>query len=251
MAIIQVATTLHIFKYDTPVVPLQQGVVWRVNGMFKLAHVIDLKQIQNIIDKTTEETSVVTDTRVARLISHYLKKSNRWHYKNDFGTPTASVLRLAGVGMEMGCRVTRRIGSEYQIQINTRLFDATHDSLQKLDVMMARVNSIDGEVNLVTILMDKAMILLKQVDEITRACQLAKASVVNTNLLGQKKVETLLAETRSLPYQYVVEAVEFAEPSILTNGTCLLYVLALPKVVDTNDPRLWRVKKWCWNTTGW
>jgi len=74
----------------------------------------------------------------------------------------------------------------------------------------------------------KAMILLKQVDEITRACQLAKASVVNTNLLDQKEVETLLAETRSLPYQNVVEAVEFAEPSILTNGTCLLYVLALP-----------------------
>jgi len=46
-------------------------------------------------------------------------------------------------------------------------------------------------------------------------------------------VETLLAETRSLPYQNVVEAVEFARPSILTNGTSLLYVLALPKVVDT------------------
>ncbi|XP_050745814.1 uncharacterized protein LOC127011778 [Drosophila biarmipes] len=36
----------------------------------------------------------------------------------------------------------------------------------------------------------------------------------------------------SLPYQNVVEAVEFAEPSIFTNGTCLLYVMALPKVVD-------------------
>jgi len=133
--------------------PLQQGVEWRVNGMFKLAHVIDLKQIQNIIDKTTEETSVVTDTRVASLICHYLEKATN------------------GI---------------------TRMTSAHR-----------------------------------------RACQLAKASVVNTNLLGQKEVETLLAETRSLPYQNVVEAVEFAEPSILTNGTCLLYVLALPKVVDT------------------
>jgi len=119
MANIQVATALHIFKYDTPVVPLQQGVVWRVDVVFKLAHEID--------------------------------------------------------------------------------------SLQKLDVMMARVNSIDGEVQLATFLMHKAMILLKQVDEITRACQLAKASVVNTNLLDQKEVETLLAETRSLPYQNVVD----------------------------------------------
>jgi len=64
MAIIQVATALHIFKYDTPVVPLQQCVVWRGNGVFKVAHVIDLNKIQNIIGKTTEKTSVVTDTRV-------------------------------------------------------------------------------------------------------------------------------------------------------------------------------------------
>jgi len=45
-------------------------------------------------------------------------------------------------------------------------------------------------------------------------------------------VETLLAESKSIPYQNEVEAVQFAEPSILTNGTLLLYVLSLPKVVD-------------------
>jgi len=101
MAIIQVATALHIFKYDTPVVPLQQGVVWRVNGVFKLAHIIDLKQIQNIIDKTTEETSVITDTRVASLICHFLEEA------------TNGITRLAGVGMDMCCRVTRRIRLEY------------------------------------------------------------------------------------------------------------------------------------------
>jgi len=49
MAIIQVATALHNFKYYTPVVPLQRGVAWHVNGVFRLAHVINLKKIQNII----------------------------------------------------------------------------------------------------------------------------------------------------------------------------------------------------------
>jgi len=215
--------------------------------VFKLAHVIDLKEIQNIIDKTTEETSVVTDTRVASLICHYLEEAS-----NGITRMTSAhraPRSIDWLGSAWKCVAGSRDASDWntilqsqsnviensnqQIQINTRLFDATHDSLQKLDVMMARVNSIDGELHLATILMQKAMILLKQVDEITRACQLAKASVVNTNLLDQKEVETLLAETRSLPYQNVVEAVEFAELSILTNGTCLLYVLALPKVVDT------------------
>jgi len=110
MAIIQVATALHIFKYDTPVVPLQQGVVWRVNGVFKLAHVIDLKEIQNIIDKTTEETSVVTDTRVASLICHYLEEATSGITRM---TSAHRAPRLAGVGMEMGCRVTRCIRLEY------------------------------------------------------------------------------------------------------------------------------------------
>ncbi|KAH8295567.1 hypothetical protein KR054_009054 [Drosophila jambulina] len=225
----------------------KQGVVWRVNGVFKLAHLMDLRQIQNIIDKTTEETSVITDARVASLIRHYLEKATDgikrmtsahraprsidWlgsAWKWVAGSPDASDWNTILQSQENVIE-----NSNQQIRINARLFDATHDSLQRLDVMMARVNSIDGEVHLATILMQKAVILLKQVDEITRACQLAKASVVNTNLLEPKEVETLLAETRSLPYQNVVEAVEFAEPSILTNGTCVLYVLALPKVVDT------------------
>jgi len=143
MAIIQVATALHIFKYDTPVVPLQQGVVWRFNGVFKLAHVIDLKQIQNIIDKTTEETSVVTDTRVASLICHYLEKATNgitrmtsarraprsidWlgsAWKWVAGSPDASDWNTI---LQSQSNVIQN--SNQQIQINTRLFDATHDSL--------------------------------------------------------------------------------------------------------------------------
>ncbi|KAM8718869.1 hypothetical protein ACLKA7_001561 [Drosophila subpalustris] len=94
--------------------------------------------------------------------------------------------------------------SNQQIRINTRLFDATHDSLRKLDDVVARVNAIDGDVHVTTVLLHKAMILVNQVNEITRACQLAKTGVVNTNLLDHKEVETLLTETQSLPYQNVV-----------------------------------------------
>jgi len=122
--------------------------------------------------------------------------------------------------------------SNQQIRINTRLFDVPHDSLRKLEDVVTRVNAIDGDVHVATVLLHKAMILVNQVNEITRACQLAKTGVVNTNLLDHKEVETLLTEMQSLPYQNVVEAVEFSEPSILTNGTSLLYVLTLPKVVD-------------------
>lgn len=43
-------------------------------------------------------------------------------------------------------------------------------------------------------------------------------------------VQAILTEVRNLPYQNAVEALEFSRPSVLTNGTTLLYILAMPEV---------------------
>jgi len=119
-----------------------------------------------------------------------------------------------------------------QLRINTKLFDSTHESLQKLNDVIGRVNAIDGDFHVTTAVLHKAIIIADQVNEILRACQLGKTGVVNTNLLDHDEINTILAEVDSLPYQNVVEAVEFSRPTILTNGTTLLYILAMPKVVD-------------------
>jgi len=75
MAIVHVATAFHILRYDAPAIPLQQGVERRVNGVFKLAHIIDLQQLQQIIDKTTDEASLITDSRIGALVCHYLQNA--------------------------------------------------------------------------------------------------------------------------------------------------------------------------------
>lgn len=120
--------------------------------------------------------------------------------------------------------------NDHQIRINTRLFDATHQSLQQLNDVIGKVNPIDGDFHLFTAILHKAMILATQVAEITRACQLAKTGVVNTNLLGHEEMAVILSEVRDLPYQNAV--VEFSRPTILTNGTALLYIVAMPKVTE-------------------
>lgn len=247
MALVHTASFLHIFRYDTPVVPLQQGVVWRVNGGFKLAHVIDLQQLQQVIANTTEEASLITGRKIGTLVAHYLERaadgiskmttitrrkprSIDWlgsAWKWVAGSPDASDWNSILQTQEHVLK-----NDNQQIRINTRLFDSTRESIQKLNELIQRVNTIDGDAHVATILLHKAMILVNQVDEITRACQLAKSGVVNTNLLDHTEIETLLSETESLPYQNVVEAIEFSEPSVLTNGSSLLYVLSMPKVVD-------------------
>ncbi|XP_041564304.1 uncharacterized protein LOC121467120 [Drosophila elegans] len=112
-----------------------------------------------------------------------------------------------------------------QIRINTKLFDSTHESLQRLNDVIGRVNAIDGDFHVTTAVLHKAIIIADQVSEILRACQLAKTDVVNTNLLDHEEIDEILTEVESLPYQNVVEAVEFSRPTILTNGTTLLYIL--------------------------
>lgn len=76
--------------------------------------------------------------------------------------------------------------NDQQIRINSRLFDATHQSLQQLNDVIGKVNAIDGDLHLFTTLLHKAMILATQLAEITRACQLAKIAVVNTNMLDHE-----------------------------------------------------------------
>ncbi|XP_054745757.1 uncharacterized protein LOC129250141 [Anastrepha obliqua] len=62
---------------------------------------------------------------------------------------------------------------------------------------------------------------------------MAKAGVVNSNLLNKEEINSLISEIEFLPYSNVVKAIEYSEPSIYSNGTLLLYVLSMPKVDQT------------------
>ncbi|KPU75599.1 uncharacterized protein Dana_GF26549 [Drosophila ananassae] len=170
-----------------------------------------------LVDETSRDAATLTDQRINTITRHYLEQAAEG--MNRVMRPTS--------------RRTRAIINEninQQIRINARLFDASHKSIQELKDVVARVNAIDGDLHAVTATLHKAIILADQVAEITRACQLAKTGVTNSNLLDHEEIETILTEVNDLPYQNAVEAVEFSRPTVLSNGTTLLYILALPKV---------------------
>lgn len=62
-------------------------------------------------------------------------------------------------------------------------------------------------------------ILKEDVGELVRACQMAKAKVVNTNLLNKEEVNQLIGELDVLPYSNIIEAIEYIS---------LLYILMAP-----------------------
>jgi len=231
LTIIQIVAAVHVFKYDAPVIPLQNGVVWRINGVFKLAHVVNLERMQCVVNELTNEITTfnkqrrgMTSTSPRRLRSiDWLGSAWKWVAGSPDGSDWNAILKAQG-------NVERN--NDQQIRINTRLFDSTHESLHRLNDVIAKVNSIDGDFHATTAVLHKAIILAGEVNEMTRACQLAKTGVVNSNLLDHDEVETILSEVDSLPYQNMVEAVEFSRPTILTSGTSLLYILAMPKVTD-------------------
>ncbi|KRK05613.1 LOW QUALITY PROTEIN: uncharacterized protein Dyak_GE27405 [Drosophila yakuba] len=112
----------------------------------------------------------------------------------------------------------------------SRLFDSAHESALLINKVVQRVNAIDGDLQATALTLHRAIILANQVGEIIKACQFAKTGTVNSNLLDHEEVETILNEVSNLPYQNAIEAIEFSRPSVVTNGTMILYILAFPKV---------------------
>ncbi|EDW89899.2 uncharacterized protein Dyak_GE12971 [Drosophila yakuba] len=245
------AGAADIFKYEAPLVPLQKGTVWRVNGHFKLAHVIDLGRLEPLIQEAQREAVQLTDPRIAVLVAHYLEESQeglsrlmgtqRGRRSLDWigsaskwiaGSPDASDWDAILQAQESVVK-----SADQQLRINAGLFDASHESLRQLNEVTARVNAIDGDLHAATTLLHKALIIDSQVGKLTQACQLAKTGIVNSRLLDHEEVQSILTEVSNLLYQNAVKALEFSRPSVLTNGTALLYILAMPKVAP-KDYRL-------------
>ncbi|XP_053968042.1 uncharacterized protein LOC128869498 [Anastrepha ludens] len=123
--------------------------------------------------------------------------------------------------------------SNHQFKINEELFNATRESMNQINQMTRYVNTIGKEVGTTaaeTVLLNRIQILKEEISEVVRACQMAKSGIVNTNLLNPVELHQLISEEEALPYQNAIEAIEYAKPSLFSNGSLLLYVLAIPKV---------------------
>ncbi|XP_055386951.1 uncharacterized protein LOC129615658 [Condylostylus longicornis] len=78
-------------------------------------------------------------------------------------------------------------------------------------------------------LFNQINMIKEEIKEIVRAVQLAKGKIVNTNLLNKEEINQLISEMQTLPYFNVIDAIEYATPTVVVQDMTVLYILSLPK----------------------
>ncbi|XP_053964225.1 uncharacterized protein LOC128867155 [Anastrepha ludens] len=109
-----------------------------------------------------------------------------------------------------------------QYKVNSEIFKKTEELLQVVNGIATATNDVLGRNHQAKFSQDiqhKLVILKDDVSELIRACQMAKAGAANSNILNKGEINSLIREIEVLPYSNVVEAIEYSEPSIYTNGT--------------------------------
>ena len=241
--------TVQIFRYDTPILTLRAGNVWTINGNMKLIHVINWE------DYTTIDNNVVIMVQTCLppgqnkdIIDYYLAQvqkrlvelkgiTNRkkisidWNgsaWKLVAGNPDAN--DCDEVLKTRNAIITNNNESN---KINTHLLNATNEVVQRTNELVSRMNEIckgneaefigRGTINQVLVLKDA-------INDMIRPCQMAKSGIVNTNLLERTEIAEIITEMEALPYSNAIEAIEYGEPTIYTNGTLLLNVVSIQKL---------------------
>ncbi|XP_043063210.1 uncharacterized protein LOC122319682 [Drosophila yakuba] len=199
--------------------------------------------MQQLLGELDDEAAGMTDGRMAALVTQYLKDASEGMRRLSRVRTTRAIEWLGSAWKWVAgspdatdwntiLKAQNEVvtNTDQQIRINSKLFDSAHESALLINKVDQRVNAIDGDLRATALTLHRAIILANQVGEIIKACQFAKTGTVNSNLLDHEEVETILNEVSNLPYQNPIEAIEFSRPSVVTNGTMILYILAFPKV---------------------
>lgn len=237
-------SSLTIYKYTTPIVTLKQGNGRIINGNFKLIHVINLTDYEEIInrirtslDNINPESSIriqlihqMNQTR--QLISELKGQKSRsrrsinWigsAWKWIAGSPDAT-------DWDQIIKSQNHIidNNNQQYKINNALMTTARQILNEYNKIVDHLHE-DSDEKIQQILFNRLTIIKEEIKEIIRAAQLAKGKIINTNLLDKEEVSRLVAEIETLPYSNDIEAIEYAEPMMLAKESTILYVISIPK----------------------
>lgn len=244
-----VAEGLNIFDYKAPLISLKEGRGWIIDGNFKLVHVIDLGRFEEMLGKLDE---IIYDNLKEQdrkqLIQYHLnqtreridllkgkslrkRRSINWigsAWKWIAGNPDAA-------DWDQILRAEEKIAlnNNQQYKINNKIFGITAEITGKINLLISRVNngikdSISGRIE--QDILNEILVVKGEINEIVRACQIAKKGLINTNLLDKEEIGRLVNEIETLPYANEIEAIEYGTPAVFTNETILLYILSMPKV---------------------
>lgn len=242
--------TVDIYEYNNPLVEIKQGIGKISNGNYRIIHTINLREYEQIITqiKSTLHYEVKNTRTLGLQIEHQLTKIenllDQLHVKNS----TRSKRSINWIGSawkwiagnpdatdwdNILSRTDSVINnSNKQYTINKYLMKTTNDLLDDYNKVVAEENTKDTT-RQAQILFNKLGLIKDEIAQIVMASQLAKQGIVHSQILNKGDIANILSQTETLPYKNELQALQYAEPSMVIKDSLLLYIISLPQTEDT------------------
>ena len=240
---------LNIFEYKTPLVSLKEGRGWIINGNFKLIHVINLTHFEYMLEKLTQVVNDNIKEQDRKLVIEFHLSQAYDRLKLLRNKPSRKTRSINWIGSawkwiagnpdatdwNQVLQTEKEIAAnnDLQYKINNKLLETAQEMTQKLNAIIGRINNGIKDIisdKIQQDLLNEILVVKGEINEIVRACQMAKNGLINTNLLDKEEIGRLINEVETLPYSNEIEAIEYGTPSVFTNETMLLYILSMPKI---------------------
>lgn len=239
--------TVNIYEYNSPIVTIKQGIGKISNGNYKIIHTINLKEyekvvadIKHIVHFETRKSGTLglqmehqlykienlldqlrTNNRSKRSIN-WIGSAWKWIAGNPDATDWDTILNKTNDVL---------VNNNKQYTINEYLIKTTNTLLDDYNKVIAETNEGDTRRQSQT-LFNKLGLIKDEIAQIVMACQLARTGIVHSQLLNKGDILNILSQTETLPYKNELQALQFAEPSMVIKDSLLLYIISLPQTED-------------------
>lgn len=232
---------------NAEIVALEAGTVRIQTGTFRIIHVIDLEQYNTIlneakqimtkeIDKDDESYQYLTYEMqtIERLLSK-LKPTRNKRAINEIGTVWKWI---AGTPDHEDFQIlsdkVRNVleNNNKQVVINKLLKEKINEVIKKTNIITNSVLNNSFIKEIVTKRIERKLKIIKDdLINIDHAIQWTKVGVINPLVLSETemRISKKFFDEQKMSYINLVEALEFGEVKMASNGFSLIYIISLPK----------------------
>lgn len=241
--------TVDVYKYNNPLVTIKQGVGKICNGNYKIIHTINLNEYEQavanikstmhyrtkntgtlnlqiehqlaIIENLLDQLHIKTNTKTKRSIN-WIGSAWKWIAGNPDATDWDNILNQTDTIIN---------NNNKQYTINEYLIKTTNNLVDDYNRIITEADT-DDTTRHAQILFNKLGLIKDEIAQIVMAGQLAKKGIVHSQILNKGDIANILSQTETLPYKNELQALQFAEPSMVIKDSLLLYIISLPQTED-------------------
>lgn len=228
----------------SPIVSIKQGNGRVIEGSIKLVHITNTTNYEQALNNTAALVQKINGKSILKPQLEHLIKRIRLLINRLKGTSSRNKRSINWLGSAWKWIAGTPDATDWdsivksqndiissnnqQYRINRKLMESTSEIIQQHNKIVEQIHSNNDD-KYEQVLFNKLNLLRNEISEIVLAEHLAKAGIVNSNLLDKDEVNRLLSQIETLPYENIIQALVYAEPIMVTKGDTLLYIISLPK----------------------